>query len=231
MLRILPSIQRSAFLADSMRVSTKSESECLTPPAGLKGWHVLNHFGLDVLQQCVLRNAGLPYTCQYIRKQERHSMSKKFYVNHLWTEGRGASVCEHLCARDNNSVSMCICSKHLPGILVSTVLDRMSFFGSAGAVLLEECRRLNEDWALSAETPTLLPTEVVLLRWPRKSFPPLLVRLDSAPKTNGKSISNILRISLSFFLSPYLSLSLSLSLWSGGELIKQWHDWWDRNGR
>ena len=19
--------------------------------------------------------------------------------------------------------------------------------------------------------------------------------------------------------------------WSGGELIKQWHDWWDRNGR
>ena len=37
LLRILPSIQRSAFLADSMRVSTKSESECLTPPAGLKG--------------------------------------------------------------------------------------------------------------------------------------------------------------------------------------------------
>ena len=36
LLRILPSIQRSAFLADSMRVSTKSESECLTPPAGLK---------------------------------------------------------------------------------------------------------------------------------------------------------------------------------------------------
>ena len=35
LLRILPSIQRSAFLADSMRVSTKSESECLTPPAGL----------------------------------------------------------------------------------------------------------------------------------------------------------------------------------------------------
>ena len=35
MLRILPSIQRSASLADSMRVSTKSESECLTPPAGL----------------------------------------------------------------------------------------------------------------------------------------------------------------------------------------------------
>ena len=37
LLRIQPSIQRSAFLADSMRVSTKSESECLTPPAGLKG--------------------------------------------------------------------------------------------------------------------------------------------------------------------------------------------------
>ena len=36
LLRILPSIQRSTFLADSMRVSTKSESECLTPPAGLK---------------------------------------------------------------------------------------------------------------------------------------------------------------------------------------------------
>ena len=36
LLRILPSIQRSAFLADSMRVSTKSELECLTPPAGLK---------------------------------------------------------------------------------------------------------------------------------------------------------------------------------------------------
>ena len=31
----MPSIQRSAFRADSMPVSTKSESECLTPPAGL----------------------------------------------------------------------------------------------------------------------------------------------------------------------------------------------------
>ena len=44
MLRILPSIQRSVFLADSMRVSTKSESECLTPPAGLN-WNIGNVFG------------------------------------------------------------------------------------------------------------------------------------------------------------------------------------------
>ena len=40
MLRILPSIQRSAFLADSMPVSTKSESERLTPPAGLNNKNI-----------------------------------------------------------------------------------------------------------------------------------------------------------------------------------------------
>ena len=42
LLRILPSIPRSAFLADSLPVSTKFESECLTPPAGFKSQFVSN---------------------------------------------------------------------------------------------------------------------------------------------------------------------------------------------
>ena len=61
MLRILPSIQRSVFLADSMPVSTKSESECLTPPAGLKGskkWSVLSWL-LRVFSKAVSKLSGL----------------------------------------------------------------------------------------------------------------------------------------------------------------------------
>ena len=38
LLRIVPSILRSAFSADSKPVSAKSESERLTPPAGLKSF-------------------------------------------------------------------------------------------------------------------------------------------------------------------------------------------------
>ena len=48
MLRILPSIQRSAFLADSMPVSTKSESGCLTPPAGLNSIKHLTYTKISI---------------------------------------------------------------------------------------------------------------------------------------------------------------------------------------
>ena len=80
LLRILPSIQRSAFLADSMRVSTKYESECLTPPAGLnQGRYTWLHDSvLRILKRHLLSFRQSPLTQSTIK--DRANLSTQPYI-------------------------------------------------------------------------------------------------------------------------------------------------------